>query len=105
MAIPTRTAIPGTYFVTAATHQRRRLFQVTANAELFIATLHHYREHFTLHAYVLMPDHIHLLITPQGITLERAMQFIGFHQGRLLSPPRLEVSRLAARLHRPLHPR
>jgi putative transposase len=76
MAIPTRTAIPGTYFVTAATHQRRRLFQVTANAELFIATLHHYREHFTLHAYVVMPDHIHLLITPQGITLERAVQYI-----------------------------
>jgi putative transposase len=31
----------------------------------------------TLHEFVLMPDHFHLLLTPaQSITLERAMQFI-----------------------------
>jgi len=45
---------------------------------LFIDTLSHYRrEHrFLLHEFVIMPDHFHLLLTPTGITLERAMQFI-----------------------------
>jgi len=34
MAIPSRTAKPGTYFITTATHNRRRLFQVESNATL-----------------------------------------------------------------------
>ena len=78
MAIPTRTARPGTYFITAATHNRRRLFQAPANAELLLETLQHYRRrgHYRLHAFVVMPDHIHLLLTPEAITLERAMQLI-----------------------------
>lgn len=76
MAIPTRTARPGTYFVTSATQDRRRLFQVTRNAELFLTTLHHYREHYDLHAFVVMPDHVHLLLTPKLLTLERVMQLI-----------------------------
>jgi putative transposase len=29
-----------------------------------------------LHAFVLMPEHFHLLLTPLGIPLERAMQFV-----------------------------
>ena len=77
MAIPTRTAIPGTYFITAATYNRHRLFQVPTNADLFLATLQHYRHegHYKLHAFVVMPDHVHLLLTPTD-TLERAMQLI-----------------------------
>jgi putative transposase len=68
-----------TYLVTAVTAQRRRLFQVTANAELFRETLLDYREQgrFLLHAYVIMPDHFHALITPaSNVSLEKAMQFI-----------------------------
>ncbi len=67
-----------TYFVTSATDQRRRIFQTTRNAELLLETLQHYRKlnKYLLHAFVIMPDHIHLLITPQGITIERAMQLI-----------------------------
>jgi putative transposase len=68
-----------TYLVTAVTAQRRRLFQVTANAELFRQILFDYREQkrFLLHAYVIMPDHFHALITPAPeISLEKAMQFI-----------------------------
>jgi REP-associated tyrosine transposase len=47
-------------------------------AQPFMETLSHYRcEHkFLLHEFVIMPDHFHLLLTPTGITLERAMQFI-----------------------------
>ena len=68
-----------TYLVTAVTAQRRRLFQVTANAELFRRTLFDYREQgrFLLHAYVIMPDHFHVLITPAAdVSLEKAVQFI-----------------------------
>ncbi|WP_187143142.1 REP-associated tyrosine transposase [Terriglobus albidus] len=76
MAIPARTARPGTYFVTSLVTNRRRIFQVARNAELFLDTLDHYRENYFLHAYVVMPDHIHLLLTPTQITLERTMQLI-----------------------------
>ena len=78
MATPARTSRPGTYFITTATYNRRRLFQVPANAELFLETLQHYRREgrYKLHASVVMPDHIHLILTPQAITLERAVGLI-----------------------------
>jgi putative transposase len=76
MAIPARTARPGTYFITTATHNRRRLFQVERNAALLLETIDHYRADYLLHAYVVMPDHLHLIVTPTDITLERTMQLI-----------------------------
>jgi putative transposase len=78
MAIPTRATSHGTFFITTQTHNRRTLFQVTATADLLMETLQHYRRqgHYKLHAFVVMPDHIHLLLTPQVITLERAIQLI-----------------------------
>jgi putative transposase len=65
-------------FVTSATDQRRPIFQVDRVASLFVETLLHYRTlgHYKLHGYVVMPDHIHLLLTPQGITLARAVALI-----------------------------
>lgn len=77
MAIPARTSRPGTFFVTSRTFNSRRLFQVPANAELFLDTLQHYRRegHYKLHAFVAMPDHIHLLLTPTE-TIERVMSLI-----------------------------
>src|ERR1700744_6116852 len=78
MSIPARSERTGTFFVTSATFHRRRLFQVAANAELFLETLQQYRRqgHYKLHAFVVMPDHIHLLLTPQGETIERVMGLI-----------------------------
>jgi putative transposase len=70
---------PGTYFVTFSTWQRRRVFVVEPFARLFLKTLYGYKRQgrFQLHAFVLMPDHVHLLFTPAlDITLERAMQFV-----------------------------
>jgi putative transposase len=70
---------PGTYFVTTTTFQRRRFFIVESYARLFLKTLYRYRREgrFQLHAFVLMPDHVHLLITPaRDVTIERAMQII-----------------------------
>lgn len=78
MAIPTRATSHGTFFISTQTYNRRRLFQVAATAELLLETLQHYRRegHYKLHAFVIMPDHIHLLLTPQDITLERSIQLI-----------------------------
>jgi len=47
-------------------------------ARLFIDTLYRYRgeRKFLTHEFVVMPDHFHLLMTPTGIGIEKAMQFI-----------------------------
>jgi putative transposase len=68
---------PGTYFVTFLTSQRMRLFVVEPYARLFLKTLYGYKHQgsFQLHAFVVMPEHVHLLITP-STTLERAVQLI-----------------------------
>jgi putative transposase len=68
-----------TYFVTAVTAERRSIFQVTATAELLQQTIFDYRSQgrFLLHAFVIMPEHFHALITPApDVSLEKAMQFI-----------------------------
>jgi putative transposase len=65
-----------TYFVTSNTAQRRPFFRHARWSELFIETFYGYRpERFLIHGFVVMPDHIHLLITPQE-SLERAVQCI-----------------------------
>jgi putative transposase len=77
MAIPQRTAPTGTFFVTTITYTRRRLFQVTRNAELLLETLQHYRTvgAYKLHAFVVMPDHLHLLLTPEA-SISKTMNLI-----------------------------
>ena len=68
-----------TYAITSITHHRRSLFQRTAIAELFISTVFRYRDagKFQLHGFVVMPDHIHVLITPASDqTIERCAQLI-----------------------------
>jgi len=75
-----------TYFITSRTAGAHRYFQTDRWARLFIETLYHYREQgaYQLHAFVVMPDHFHALITPSG-ALERAVQYIkgGFsHEAR-----------------------
>jgi putative transposase len=91
MAIPSRASRPGTFFVTTSTHDRRRLFQVDANARLFIETLQHYRRerYYKLHAFVVMPDHVHFILTPLEVALERAVGMIkgGFSRRLALKFP------------------
>ena len=68
-----------TYAITILTHQRHRIFQRTANAELMIATLFRYRDQgrFALHAFAIMPDHLQVLITPAiDQSTARCIQFI-----------------------------
>ena len=68
-----------TFFVTTNTAGKRRLFQVAVNAELLLRLLKEDRAkgRYEIHAYVVMPDHIHLILTPvPEVSLEKAMQFI-----------------------------
>jgi len=70
---------PQAYMLTAVTHQRRRVFQRNAIAEPFIATLFRYRDSgkFQLHAFVVMPDHIHILLTPApDVAVDRTAQLV-----------------------------
>ena len=80
MAVPRRRVHqPGTYFVTSRTWQSRRLFINGEICKMFLESLLAYRDqgHYALHAFVLMPEHFHLLITPaENVSVERAMQFI-----------------------------
>jgi putative transposase len=54
-----------TYFITICAHMQRNLFQRDQVAELMVATFFHYRDagEFELHEYVVMPNHIHLLVS------------------------------------------
>jgi len=68
-----------TYALTTATFQRRALFVRTANAELLVKMLFHYRDQgrYRLHGFVVMPEHLHVLLTPTlGQTIERCAQCI-----------------------------
>jgi putative transposase len=65
-----------TYMVTFETWQRRALFRHAKWATLLIDVLYHYRATaYLLHEFVVMPDHVHTLITPH-VSLERAVQYI-----------------------------
>jgi putative transposase len=65
--------------VTTKTWGNRSLFQVTETAETVIEVLLRYRaqDAYRLHEFVLMPNHLHILLTPgPTTTLEKAMQLI-----------------------------
>jgi putative transposase len=86
MARPARNACPeevlsGTrvFFVTTKTSMARHLLQSERNAVLLIDVLRSNvaAGKFQLHDFVIMPDHLHLLMTLQGdVTVEKAMQLI-----------------------------
>jgi len=64
------------YFVSTQTAGRRSLFQVDRWARLMVSTLEHYDgPGYKLHAYVIMPDHLHLLLTPIE-SVEKSVQLI-----------------------------
>ena len=70
---------PGVYFVTTDTWQRRQIFLKPEPATIVLDQLTICREKgfFKLHAFVIMPDHLHVLITPGETTsLEKAVQMI-----------------------------
>jgi REP-associated tyrosine transposase len=74
-----RTAPGHTYFVTTDGWQKRAVFQVPEVAEILCERIIACRDSgaYLLHEFVVMPDHLHLLITPgMNKSLERALQLI-----------------------------
>jgi putative transposase len=64
------------YMVTTETWCRRDLFRNKRWARLLIGTLRRYRgTAYHLHEFVVMPDHLHILLT-RLTSLEKAVQFI-----------------------------
>jgi putative transposase len=81
-----------TYAITSVTAKRRALFPVTRNSELFLETLFLYRDQgrYALHGFVIMPEHIHVLLTPTvDQTIERCAQCIkgGFSHAMAIKLP------------------
>ena len=79
MSIPSRLKdeLPGTFFVTANVLNKQFLLQSQRSANLFIEVLLAYRDagKFKVHEFTVMPNHIHLLITPAD-KVSDAMQLI-----------------------------
>lgn len=70
---------PRCFFITASCAQGRAVLQSARMAELFMDTLHSYvrQQRFIIHDFVVMPNHVHALITvPADTSLETAMQLI-----------------------------
>lgn len=68
----------GVYFVTADTRERREVFRQRL-AEIGVDQILECRDRgfYTLHEFVLMPEHLHVLLTPgEETTLEKALQMI-----------------------------
>ena len=64
------------YFVSTQTDGRKPFFRHERWARLMLATLDHYDgTGYQLHAYVVMPDHLHLLLTPFE-SVEKSVQLI-----------------------------
>src|SRR5260370_2397224 len=80
MSTPTHRTAPGTsYFVTTKCWQGRCIFQVPEIAGILLRTIFDYRERkaYLLHEFVVMPDHLHLLLTPcPTSSLEKCVQLV-----------------------------
>ena len=79
MARPLRLDVPDAlYHVLARGNQRRSVFRDDTDFRRYLGLLSRYqrRDGFLLYACVLMPNHVHLLISPQRTRLAQSMQSI-----------------------------
>jgi putative transposase len=76
---PVREEVRGraySYFVSTQTYGRRSLFRVEKWARLMVDVLKHYDgSGYLIPAYVVMPDHLHVLLSPTE-TVEKSVQLI-----------------------------
>ena len=78
MATAVRKPSPGMFLVTISTHKLRPVFATSRVAELFIDTLLALRTRglFKLHAYLVLPERVHLLLSPHAAPLPRAIEIL-----------------------------
>lgn len=77
MARPPRIDVPeALYHVLARGNQRRTIFRDASDYRRYSELLARYQQRhgFTLYAYVLMPNHLHLLLSPGRLPLSKTMQ-------------------------------
>jgi len=77
MARPLRIEYPGAwYHVTCRGNERRAIFRDDRDRERFLETVDETRELFgvEVHGYVLMDNHVHLILMTPGGTLQKFMQ-------------------------------
>ena len=78
MAQPPHFAIEGSiYFITTRLKERERLF-TESEAEIVKETIFDLvsRKEFEVYAYVIMPDHLHILVKPIRCGISKAMQLL-----------------------------
>jgi putative transposase len=84
-----------TFFITTVTWQRLPIFRDETRARLLIEVMAGYRDlgKYLLHEFVVMPDHVHLLVKPADeISVERVVQFIkGGYSYRLRKVEKIQV--------------
>ena len=73
-----RTSPGCTYFVTTKSWENTFWFQAVRAAQIVVAKMLEYRDkgNYLLHDFVLMPNHLHLILTPTSASLEKCMQLI-----------------------------
>ena len=73
-----RTSPGWTYFVTTKSWEGTFWFQVIQSAQIVVNKMLEHRDkaNYLLHDFVLMPNHLHLILTPSSATLEKCMQLI-----------------------------
>ncbi len=66
------------YHVIVRGNQRQRTFQDDRDRAAYLQRIEHYRQRygFRLYAYVLMSNHVHLLLETKGVGLSKIMQGI-----------------------------
>jgi REP element-mobilizing transposase RayT len=85
MARKSRIHFPGAlYHVIARGNRGQKIYRDERDYELYLQFLEEYKERyrFALHAYALLPNHLHLLIEVGEIPLSRLMQTIQFRYTR-----------------------
>lgn len=85
MARKPRVHFPGAlYHVIARGNRGQEIFRDDQDHDLYLRYIREYKErfHFCLHAYVLMVNHVHLLIEVGEVPLSRIMQVLQFRYTR-----------------------
>jgi len=81
MARPPRIHFSGAFYhVIVRGNQRQPVFRFVSDYEKYQERLSYYQKlhQFLLHAYVLMPNHVHLLIEVGSVPLSKTMQGLQF---------------------------
>lgn len=76
------------YFVTTKTHGNRKFFADERNAQILLNCINNFRKgkRFLLLAFVIMPDHLHIMLKPNGSeNISKIMHSIKRGSSRLIN--------------------